>query len=285
MLALTWYTTSMIFWLTGSNGFLGKHLIKQFGKRHIICIPHEELYSIKFLQELPQPDVIYHMAGYGNMAHQKEPEKIVQANVTALHTLLFALKDTPFKAFINASSSSVYGVKDHPMHETNSLDATDYYGITKTIGELMIRSYVQEFNKPIVSARLFSVYGEGEADFRFIPTVIRCIKKKEPMNLAPGMHDWIYIDDVINALLLLQENAKELQGKSVNIGTGIQYDNYDIVRKLCDIAHVDIRKLPITHLNSLRSRNCWVADNTLLRSLVWIPKFSLQEGLTNVWNT
>jgi nucleoside-diphosphate-sugar epimerase len=153
------------------------------------------------------------------------------------------------------------------------------------MGELLIRAYVKMFNKPVVNARLFSVYGPGEAEFRFIPTIMRCIKKGEAMNLAPGMHDWIYIDDVIDALLLLQENAPYLKGKSVNIGTGTQYDNYDVVRKLCDIANVTIKSLSITHLNNLRTRYSWVADNTLLKSLVWIPKVSLTEGLIKTWNT
>jgi UDP-glucose 4-epimerase len=274
--------------VTGSKGFIGSHLLKhfdsRFSKRNVICIPHEELYSIKFLKSLPEPDIIYHFASYGNMATQTDPQETVRANVTALNNLLFALQDVPFKAFINASSSSVYGEKNHPMHETNSLEATDYYGVTKIMGELLVRAYVNRFDKPVVNARFFSVYGPGEAPFRFIPTVIRCIKGEE-MSLAPGMHDWIDIRDAIDALFLLEEHAQELKGKSINIGTGVQYDNYDVVRKLCDIAKVDIKKLPIHHVASMRSRNCWVADNTLLRSLVWIPKVSLQEGLTNVWNT
>ena len=278
----------MKIWVDGSKGFIGKHLLQHFDsaqmKRNVICIPHEELYSIKFLKSLPEPDIIYHFASYGNMADQTDPQEIVRANVCALNNLLFALQDVPFKAFINASSSSVYGEKDHPMHETNSLEAKDYYGITKIMGELLVRAYVEKFDKPVVNARLFSVYGPGEAPHRFIPTVIRCIKG-EPMDLAPGMHDWIDVRDTIDALFLLEEHAHELKGKSVNIGTGTQYDNYDVVRKLCDIAHVDIKSLPIKHVNSLRSRYCWVADNTLLKSLVWLPKFSLQEGLTNIWKT
>lgn len=279
----------MKIWITGSSGFIGQHLLSQFDskfqKRTVIRIPHKDLYSQTKLKKLPKPDIIYHLAGYGNMAYQDDPQEIVKANVLALNNLLLAVKDIPFRAFINASSSSVYGEKTHPMHETNSLESNDYYGVTKIMGELLVRAYAKKYEKPVVSARLFSIYGPGEADFRFIPTAIRCIKQNGKMKLAPGMHDWVYIDDAIQALFLLVEHATNLKGKAINIGTGTQHDNYDVMKKLCDISSIDINTLQIEHRDFLRSRSFWVADNTLLKSLLWMPKYSLQEGLTEVWKT
>ena len=273
------------YYISGSSGFIGSYLTKRFPKRNVVKIPRSILYNPQkeFFEDC---DYLYYCAAYGNMAHQDDPQQIILANIIATHELLMATKDIPYKAFVYLSSSSVYGVKNHPMHETNSLEATDYYGVSKICAELLIRAFVKKYNKPVIIARPFSVYGPGEADFRFIPTMIRCIKKYDPMKLAPGMHDWVYIDDVIDALILLQESAEIFKGKAINIGTGIQYDNYDVMKKLCNIAKLlNPNILPIEHIQTMRSYDTWVADNTLLKSLGWLPKHSLSEGLEKVWNS
>jgi nucleoside-diphosphate-sugar epimerase len=220
------------------------------------------------------------------MFDQQDETEMIQANIMALNNLLMATKDYDYKSFINLSTSSVYGIKKHKMHETNSLEALSFYGVTKIAGELIVRAFVNKYDKPVVNVRPFSVYGPGEADFRFIPTLIRCIKNKEPMTLAPGEHDWIYISDLLDALVLIQESANDLKGKAVNIGTGIQFDNYDVLKKLCNIAKLNNPNiLPITNVKEMRSYDMWVADNTLLRSLGWLPAHSLTEGLKEVWNS
>lgn len=279
----------MKYYISGSNGFIGSHLLKRLPKRNVICLPHTYLNSVDPLQmlfEKEPPDYIFHLSGYGNMAHQEDEQEMVRANEMALLNLMLASKDYDYKSFINVSSSSVYGIKQHPMHETNSLDAKSFYGVTKIGGELLVRAFVEKYDKPIVNVRPFSIYGPGEADFRFIPTLIRCLKKNEPMKLAPGMHDWTYISDFLDAVMLIQENAADLKGMAVNIGTGIQYDNYDVFKKLCLLAGIlNPNKLPIEHVQNMRSYDMWQADNTLIKSLGWLPAHSLQEGLEEVWKS
>lgn len=271
--------------ITGSSGFIGQHLLKRFPKRNVVTIPHIALYDQTKIQALIPQDTayIYHLAGYGNMAHQREADLIVKANILTLHNLLMATKDIPYKAFVNFSTSSVYGVKNHPMHETNSLEATDYYGVTKACGELIVRAFVNAFDKPVINVRPFSVYGPGEAAYRLIPTIIRCVKNKEPMQLAPGMHDWIYIDDFIEGVLTAQEHVDSFKGKAINVGTGVQSDNYDVIKYLSMFAKKNVNKLPITYIKTLRSFNTWVADNSLLRSFGWINTHTLAEGLKEVY--
>jgi len=279
----------MNIYLVGGNGFIGKHLQKRLPKRNTILIPYtycNDVNPLDMLFEQRPPDYIFNLASYGNMAHQDDEVEMIHANCMRLMNLLLASKKYDYKALINFSSSSVYGVKKHPMHETNSLEANTFYGVTKIAGELLVRAFVEKYNKPVVNVRPFSVYGENEAPFRFIPTLIRCIKNKEPMKLAPGMHDWIYVQDLIDALMIVQENAKDLKGKAVNIGTGIQCDNYEVLKKLCNIAKLkNPNILPIEHIQNMRSYDTWVSDNSLIKSFGWLPAHSLQEGLEKVWNS
>jgi nucleoside-diphosphate-sugar epimerase len=103
------------------------------------------------------------------------------------------------------------------------------------------------------------------------------------MKLAPGMHDWIFAEDCVDAILAIQDNIKDVKGLAVNIGTGQQYDNYDIVKHLCMLSGRDINSLPIEHIRSLRSKDSWVADNSLLFRLGWQQKHGLIDGLKKVW--
>lgn len=271
--------------ITGSSGFIGKYLVDRFPSQNVVTIPHIDLYDQGKLKQLIPEDTthIYHLAGFGNMAYQKEADLIVKANILGLHNLLMVTKDIKYKAFIYFSSSSVYGVKNHPMHETNSWEATDYYGLTKAAGELIMKAFVNLYDKPVIAVRPFSVYGPGEADFRLIPTIIQCIKHSKPIQLAPGMHDWIYIDDFLEGVMVAQHYINDLKGKAVNIGTGQQYDNFDILKYLCMFSRRNINRLPVTYIENLRSFNSWVADNSLLRSLGWVQTYSLSEGLKKCW--
>lgn len=271
--------------ITGSSGFIGSHLQRKFPKRNIITIPHSKLYNMTELANLIPEDTlyIYHCASYGNMANHKEFDLIVKANVLTTHNLLMATQNIDYKALVYLSSSSVYGEKDHPMHETNSLEPLDYYGCSKVATEYLIRAFVENTEKPVVIARPFSVYGQGEAEYRFIPTVIRSIQTGEKMKLAHGMHDWVYIEDFIDGLMYIQEVAKEYKGKAINVGTGQQNDNYDVVKILSDITGVSFESLDIEHIDHMRTKNSWVADNTLLRSIGWSVKHSLREGLVRTY--
>ncbi len=277
----------MHIWITGSQGFIGSHLRKRFPKRNTLCIPHRKLKDIQWLQKLASekpPSAIYHFAAYGNMAHQKNEYQMVESNIFYLWNLLSATKNCNYHIFVNCSTSSVYGEKNHPMHETNSLEAKDFYAITKICGEFLVKAFVEKYDKPVVNIRPFSVYGPGEASYRFIPTIIQCIREKKPMKLAPGMHDWCYIEDLLDGIMAVQERVKDVKGLAVNIGTGQQHDNYDVFKHLCMLAKVDMNSLPVEHIRSLRSKDSWVADNSLLHRLGWVQKYSLIDGLKEIWN-
>jgi dTDP-glucose 4,6-dehydratase len=272
--------------ISGSHGFVGQKLVHYFPTRNIRAIPRALLYDLPALKNFclaEEPTYIFHLASFGNMDFQKELSDIFLANLVATYNLLMATLEIPYLCFVYFSTSSVYGTRNDPMKETDPLNPYSFYAATKAGAEYLIKSIVQNYDKPIVIVRPFSLYGPGEASYRLIPTIIKCIVSKTPMKLAYGKHDWIYIDDLLSALLLVQENISELKGKTINIGNGIQYDNYDVLRHLCLVANCLPKDLPIDHIVKMRSCANWVSDNSLLKSLGWIPKFTLTDGLRECW--
>lgn len=206
----------MKYMISGASGFIGQalhmHLVEQ--GHTVLCIPRDILYVrtlLKSIFERHRPDYIVHLAAYGNHAYQQDVTQIMNANITGTFNMLEASKDVDYKKFYNISSSSV------------TLPCETFYSASKAAAERIANVYWDQYGKPVVNVRPYSVYGPGEADFRFIPKVIKHLFTGEEMLVAEhATHDWIYIDDFITALL-----AGETE-----IGTGIKTSNRVIVATL-----------------------------------------------------
>jgi nucleoside-diphosphate-sugar epimerase len=199
--------------ITGAHGFLGTHLSAALKKRgdNVTLVPREAYTNPILLEQMIavyQPSYIYHLAASGNMANQTDEQEILIANYFGMFNLLQATENIDYSALINVSSSSVL------------LDYETLYSATKAGAERLCKWHADSKNKPIATIRPFSVYGPGEAPFRFIPTVFRSCMKKEKMDLDPSpVHDWVYVEDVVQAMIDTAATITFHKGKAVNVGT------------------------------------------------------------------
>lgn len=230
--------------VTGANGFIGTHLVTELTKRgaSIQKVSHQTLrdpVGLSLIEGLKETEYIFHLAAYGNMAQQLDEKETLDANVSCVWNLLQATKLIPYKACINISSSSVL------------LPYQTMYAATKKAGEALCQAFIDNYHKPIVTVRPYSVYGPGEASYRFIPTVFRSCLKGEPMTLAQGSHDWVFIADVIEYLLGLSKAVAEHKFSSTSeCGTGISTSNEQVVKMIEEITG---KKAHITERKQLRS--------------------------------
>lgn len=221
--------------VTGASGFIGSHLHKRLAyEGHAVTpLSHKSLYKeqdrlTKIVKAL-NPSYIFHLASYGNHYFQTEENKTVAANYMVLNKLLQATKDIEYKAFLNFSTQAY------------NFDSGSFYGATKAGGEYLVRAYVKQYDLPIVNIRPYSVFGEGEADFRFVPKLCKQIMEGKEITLTNVAHDWIYIDDFIDGLLQVAIDSNKYRGKSVGIGTGIYRNNRYIAKQLQLIIQKEVR--------------------------------------------
>lgn len=270
--------------ITGSHGFIGTALQQELQSQghEVTSLPRKLLWDQEDLSEYlwrHQPDWIFHCGAYGNKYQQTDDYETIFSNIMGTVNLLYASQNIPYKALINVGSSSEYGFKLRPMVETDSLDTDTFYGVTKASATLLCRAFAKKFSKPIVTVRPFSIYGPGDDPDHFIPTAIKCFRTNQELSLSKGVHDWTHVDDLISGMLTVAKNADKLTGGVVNIGTGKQVTNFEVVSILRGILGIPGNVRHVEPLRDYDTTASWVADNSLIKSLGWKPKQSLEEGL------
>ena len=235
----------MKYLITGQNGFIGTAITRYLRERGDIVVGTKEKTVSQIISTFPYPEIDYiiNLSAYGNHYDQKDFQKTVNANILNTYNLLEAAKDTDYKLFYNFSTSSV------------TLKNQTYYSITKFCGEQLAAMYDR-----VVNIRPYSVYGPGEAEHRFIPTVIKHLLSGEVMQLDEhATHDWIYIDSFVEAVYFIKVCPDLFRFKPVEIGTGIMTTNYEVVRMLEQISGKKLNYEP-AKLRTYDNEN-WVCKN------------------------
>ncbi len=296
----------MVVLVTGGAGFIGanlvKALLKQGAKIHLLqkkssdlwrlaaiqqqlVFHHQELGERKSLTRLLkkiQPQIIYHLAAYGNYPWQTRTEMIVATNILGTLNLLIASQKVPYRCLVNTGSSSEYGRKTKPMREDDFCQPVSFYGASKVAATVFSQVFAQAYQKPIVTFRPFSVYGPYEDGSRFIPTAMLSLLNGRAIKLTAGKirHDFIYVDDLVRAYLQAPKKIKSLSGRVINLGSGQKFTNDEVIATLFKVTG---KKVEI-QLGAYAARSWdtshWQADTALAKKLLyWQPRFSFEKGL------
>ena len=195
--------------ITGVNGFIGSALKKRLEENGDVVIEMRREYynnargATHFVHWVG-PDIIYHLGSYGNHYNQRDIKETIETNLFGTINMMLATRSVI--PMVNVTSSSL-----NLSHQTA-------YSCTKSAA-----AHIASLFPNVKNVMPYSVYGHGEGSHRLIPTVIRHLLSGEEMELdEDAVHDWIYIDDFISAML---------SGHTV-IGTAKVHTNIEIVRKL-----------------------------------------------------
>lgn len=235
-----------------------------------------------------KPDTVFHLGTYGSYPTQKDKEKILETSVLSTLWLLEAAQKIGVKMFVNTGTSSEYGLKDHPMREDEIIAPNSFYAVGKAAQTLLGQHFAHEEKLPVVTLRLFSVYGPPyEEPARLVPTVIlNALQSKDILLSNPRIaRDFTYIDDVIDAHIIAAKRP-DLSGQVFNVGTGIQ----NTLEQLVDAILAETKSSSKVVIGAYEGRNfdafTWVADIGKTEKLLgFSPRFNLVNGLKEsiVW--
>lgn len=294
--------------ITGATGFVGSHLTQRLKKlgAEIAPLSHSKLKSGTYLSELcdfqnclqlisqHKPKIVFHLAAQPIVETALHaPFNSLEVNIRGAYNLLEALRQTDVSSVIVwMSTDKVYGESDKESKENDVLNSYYHpYNSSKLCGEILAKMYAEVFGLPIVIIRSGNIY--GEADFhwdRLIPGISRDLLKGERPKLRSNgslKRDYIYVDDVINGLILSSTAflRKEIKsGTIINLGSDKPYSVIEIVDQLASLSgRVDlspiiedkaINELVYQHLNYSFAKE----------HIGWTPKTSLEDGLERTFN-
>ena len=151
-------------------------------------------------------DCIAHIAARAGVRPSiTQPKLYIETNVTGTFNLLEAARNAGVKRFINASSSSVYGVlKTAPFREDMCLNQTiSPYAATKLAAEQLCSNYSHLYGMRTTSLRFFTVYGPRQRPDLAIHKFTKSILEGKPIDqFGDGStgRDYTYIDDILQGV-------------------------------------------------------------------------------------
>ena len=165
------------------------------------------------------------------------------------------------------------------MKEIDKIAPLNSYSTSKYIGELLCYRYSKDFDLPVTVLRLFNVYGFGQKKEFVISYIYNCLINDEPLNLKKpyDLRDFIYIDDVCNAVHKAIENKNELY-EVYNVGSGHLYQISEVAEKIFKLFG---KPLKYFHIKNSDKYIC--ADLNLIQNKIgWEPIIELEEGLQRI---
>jgi UDP-glucuronate 4-epimerase len=243
-------------------------------------------------------EIVIHLAAQAGVRYSIEsPGSYIQSNVVGTANLLEALRRTPPRHLVFASTSSVYGGNSKiPFAETDRADGpVSLYAATKKSGEAMVHSYAHLFGFAATSVRFFTVYGPwGRPDmaaFKFTSAILSG-KPIDVYGFGKMRRDFTFVDDLVSAIVKLMTtvpSAGQSVGpsdsispvasyRSVNIAAGRPTELMDFIgcfeRAIGKRAEVNLLPMQAGDVVATQS------DTQLLRALVGqLPETSVTLGV------
>lgn len=268
--------------VTGSSGFLGKHLVPQI--ENVCNYVHLYQDDIRNIGSFNQKyDIVCHLAALNKVDSQEQRALLFDVNVNGTLAVMDYCRRKGARS-VFASSSAVYkpAIDSRLLHEDLCIEPVSLYGVSKMLAEGICKHYAKNFGVSVTALRIFNMYGQGQSRSFLIPYCLQQICKDEPIILrSPKVaRDFIYCTDVARAFVLAC--GYEHKGfLALNVGTGRGTRIRDLVEKLALCIKF---KLKIDQAETNNSQIDYViADvQNISKVLNWNPKVSMLDGLVMV---
>lgn len=233
-----------------------------------------------------QPDVVFHLAvprGHDALAR----DEMLRVNVMGAQALMRCTRQHGVSRLVVAGSSLEYAPTATALTEQDPVAPLTWHGATKAAASVLYRQAAAEHGLPVALLRLFHVYGPWESAHRLAPTAIRAALGGHTMPLTDQdiRRDWVYVDDVCEALLLAA--AKAAPGDIYNIGSGVETSNAELLACVQSVVARPIRLAEQAIPPRITDAPHRFADPSLARrQLGWTPRHNLAQGLrrTVAWH-
>ncbi|CAN5187888.1 SDR family NAD(P)-dependent oxidoreductase [soil metagenome] len=295
--------------ITGASGFIGSHLARSLIRtgwsvvavgrsnaaagrlgdiRDQIEFAEADLCDRQGLEraiENASPDVIFHLAADTSVrrfdGNWDAVDRALDTNFKGTLNLVRAAQASgSVKSLIRTGGLEEYGRGVVPSDEEQREEPTSPYSASQTAATHWCQMLQPYLDFSVVTLRPALTYGPGQDNSFLIPALIQALLRGQRFTIN-SMHrrDYVYIDDLIAAMLLVAARADPLGGRVINISSAKACSVPDVgqtIARLMQKEHLlDVRDAPSPGaLETVQGRN-----DLALKLLNWEPKVGLEEGL------
>lgn len=290
--------------VTGGGGFIGSHLVDRLLKEghEVIVLDNFSNGRIENLShhinneklQIKKVDIAYfnaiknyfkdvtwvfHLAALADIVPSiQNPLEYHRSNVDGTINVLEAARKNNVKKFIYTASSSCYGIPDkYPTPETAPIKPQYPYALTKYLGEQYAMHWNKIYNLPIVSLRLFNVYGPRARTTGTYGAVFGVFLAQKYHNkpftvVGDGTQtrDFTFVDDIVEGFYMAAKS--DIENEIINLGSGSTYS----VNRLVELLGGDVVYLP----KRPGEPDCTFADISKAKKLLnYNPKVTFEGGV------
>ncbi len=277
--------------ITGANGFLGSALAEKFSTLKfnvsLVVRPNSNLsrldanldkykifrftneFELKTIVNDVSPDIIIHtVCNYGR--NNEDILTVYDANFRIGLLLLSEICSQNNKVFflnigtVLPSNNSIYSISKNQFSEFGKFISYSFKNIT------------------FLNVKMQHMFGPGDEEKKFISFVLNsCLRNDFEVKLSNGeqLRDFIYIEDVTEAIAVICNNMSILSNEDIEIGSGNLISIKEMVIKIHELT----KSKTILNFGAINTNGDHsvipAADLSILKSLKWTPRYNIEEGL------
>lgn len=240
--------------VTGGNGFLGKHVMKRLLEAGYCAHTYSSMQcDLRYRRDIDtaldeiQPDTVIHLAALcgGIGANQKNPAKFFYDNLKMGMEMIDASYHFGVKKFVQAGTVCAYPkytatpFKEEDLWNGYPEETNAPYGVAKKALLVQCQAYREQYGMNAIYVLPVNLYGPhdnfNENTSHVIPALIKkCLDAK--VKRSPSIEVWgtglasrefLYVDDCAEAIVAATE--KYDGAEPINIGSGFEITIRDVV--------------------------------------------------------
>jgi nucleoside-diphosphate-sugar epimerase len=289
--------------VTGADGFIGRHLTRSLcqhgyevyafthkpvlvaemiNKTHyLVCDLHD---MDKFQKDVPnEVDIMFHFAWEGVRPELRNDFSCQLHNIDLTLKCLEFAAAKKVKRVLFPGSTNEYLFCGKPINDDSVPSPKDAYGSVKIALKYLAQQYARQNGFILLYAIIAGIYAEDRRDNNVIFYTINCLlnRQKPSLTKLEQLWDYVYVDDVIRALVMVGERGKADTVYAIGHGDNWPLRNYiEMIRDRIDPS-LPLGIGEVAYKEKTLPMSCIDLTN-LQRDTGFIPQVSFNEGIDRV---